>query len=233
MLVVDHVRSAYGKIEVLHGVSLEVRPREVVALVGSNGAGKTTLLRCISGIRPLTAGRILFEREDVACVPAHRRVALGISQVPEARQIFAPLSVEDNLLLGAYTRRDGGMSADLAHVYELFPLLKDKRALAGGALSGGQQQMLAIGRALMARPKLLLLDEPSMGLAPVVADQIFATVARLAAEGTTVLLVEQNAFAALSLADRGYVIETGRIVLCETGAALLEDDRVRQSYLGL
>jgi branched-chain amino acid transport system ATP-binding protein len=232
MLVVDGVRSAYGKIEVLHGVSLEVRPREVVALVGSNGAGKTTLLRCISGIRAVTGGRILLERADLAYVPAHRRVSLGISQVPEARQIFAPLSVEDNLRLGAYTRRDRGVSADLDHVYELFPLLKDKRTLAG-ALSGGQQQMLAIGRALMARPKLLLLDEPSMGLAPVIAEQILATVPRFAAEGTTVLLVEQNAFAALSLADRGYVIETGRIVLSDAGTALLEDDRVRQSYLGL
>jgi branched-chain amino acid transport system ATP-binding protein len=233
MLEVSGLRSAYGRIEVLKGVSLEVRAGEIVALIGSNGAGKTTLLRALSGVQPTSAGRVVFNGEDVTRAPAHRRVALGMAQVPEGRQVFGPLSVEDNLRLGAYLRRDPGIEADRERVYAMFPVLADKRLLAAGGLSGGQQQMLAIGRALMARPKLLLLDEPSMGLAPLLVDQILDAVAGLKAEGVTVLLVEQNAAAALAIADRGYVIETGAIAHSGPGPALLDDPRVRAAYLGL
>ncbi|MGE3064573.1 MAG: ABC transporter ATP-binding protein [Hyphomicrobiaceae bacterium] len=233
MLALDGVSSAYGRIEVLHGVSLQVRPGEIVSLVGSNGAGKTTLLNAIAGVQPVSAGTVAFQGASLSRTPPWRRVAEGISLVPEGRQIFAPLSVEDNLRLGGYAHQDRASKADLERVYALFPVLAERRRMAGGTLSGGQQQMLAVGRALMARPRLLLLDEPSMGLAPVIADQIFATLVRLRAEGTTLLLVEQNALAALSIADRGYVIETGRIVLEGTGADLLGDDRVRASYLGI
>jgi branched-chain amino acid transport system ATP-binding protein len=233
MLEVSGLRSAYGRIEVLKGVSLEVRAGEIVALIGSNGAGKTTLLRALSGVQPTSAGRVVFAGEDVTRAPAHRRVALGMAQVPEGRQVFGPLSVEDNLRLGAYLRRDPGIEADRERVYAMFPVLADKRLLAAGGLSGGQQQMLAIGRALMARPKLLLLDEPSMGLAPLLVDQILDAVAGLKAEGVTVLLVEQNAAAALAIADRGYVIETGAIAHSGPGPALLDDPRVRAAYLGL
>jgi branched-chain amino acid transport system ATP-binding protein len=233
MLQVSTLRSAYGRIEVLKGVSLEVRAGEIVALIGSNGAGKTTLLRALSGVQPTSAGRVVFGGEDVTRAPAHRRVALGMAQVPEGRQVFGPLSVADNLRLGAYLRRDPGIEADRERVYAMFPVLADKRLLAAGGLSGGQQQMLAIGRALMARPKLLLLDEPSMGLAPLLVDQILDAVAGLKAEGVTVLLVEQNAAAALAIADRGYVIETGAIAHSGPGPALLDDPKVRAAYLGL
>jgi branched-chain amino acid transport system ATP-binding protein len=233
MLEVSGLRSAYGRIEVLKGVSLEVRVGEIVALIGSNGAGKTTLLRALSGVQPTTAGRVVLNGADVTHAPSHRRVALGMAQVPEGRQVFGPLSVEDNLRLGAYLRRDGDVAADRERVYAQFPALAEKRTLAAGGLSGGQQQMLAIGRALMARPKLLLLDEPSMGLAPLLVDQILEAVAGLKGEGVTVLLVEQNATAALSTADRGYVLETGLVTHEGAATALLDDPRLREAYLGV
>ena len=233
MLAVDGLRSAYGRIEVLKGVSLEVWTGEIVALVGSNGAGKTTLLRALSGVQPVTAGRIRFAGEAVERTPPHRRVALGMAHVPEGRQVFAPLSVQDNLRLGAYLRTDPEIGADIERIYAMFPALAEKRRQAAGSLSGGQQQMLAIGRALMARPKLLLLDEPSMGLAPLLVDQIFDAILSLKRDGVTILLVEQNATAALAIADRGYVLETGTITHAGTGAALLEDPRVRAAYLGV
>jgi branched-chain amino acid transport system ATP-binding protein len=233
LLAIDALTSRYGRIEVLHGISLEVAGGEIVTLVGSNGAGKTTLLRTISGVQPATGGAITFEGERIDGLQAHQRVMRGIAQVPEGRQVFAPLTVDDNLRLGAITRRDRGVDTDLDEIYATFPALAEKRAIAAGALSGGQQQMLAIGRALMARPKLLLLDEPSMGLAPIIVEQIFAIIAGFRRRGLTVLLVEQNAHAALSIADRGYVIETGRITMNGSSRALLEDERVRGAYLGV
>ena len=233
MLTIDRVTCRYGRIEVLHGVSLEVERGEVVALVGSNGAGKTTLMRVISGILPAAAGAIAFAGESIDRVPAHMRVARGLAQVPEARQVFAPLSVEDNLLLGAYRRRAGDRSRALDRVFALFPVLAERRASAAGTLSGGQQQMLAIARALMSEPQMLLLDEPSMGLAPVLVDLILDTIVALRKEGMTILLVEQNVNAALAIADRAYVLETGRIVLSGPSATLTDDPRVREAYLGL
>jgi branched-chain amino acid transport system ATP-binding protein len=233
VLSVENLVSRYGRIEVLHGVSLSVAEGEIVTLVGSNGAGKTTLLRTISGVQPSVSGSIRFAGERIDALPAHRRVAKGIAQVPEGRQVFAPLTVDDNLRLGAVTRRDADIDADLAEVYAMFPALEEKRHLPAGALSGGQQQMLAIGRALMARPRLMLLDEPSMGLAPRLVEQIFATITGFKQRGLTVLLVEQNARAALAIADRGYVMETGRIAISGGGRALLDDDRVRAAYLGV
>ena len=233
MLAVEGVTSRYGRVEALHGVSLEVATGEIVTLVGSNGAGKTTLLKAISGVQPVAAGTIRFDGEAIDRLPPHGRVARGIAQVPEGRQVFAPLAVEDNLRLGAWARRDGEIAADLDKVYTTFPLLREKRAIPAGSLSGGQQQMLAIGRALMARPKLLLLDEPSMGLAPILVDQIFSIIGGLKRDGLTVLLVEQNAYAALAIADRGYVIETGRVTMSGPGRALLDDPRVRTAYLGI
>ena len=233
MLLIDGLHSGYGRIEVLHGVTLAVDAGEIVALVGSNGAGKTTLLRTLSGIQGMTRGRITYQQQDISRSPPHTRVGLGISQVPEGRQVFAPLSVEDNLRLGAYSCRTPGTEAGLDRIYALFPVLAEKRRLAAGGLSGGQQQMLAVGRAMMAKPKLLLLDEPSMGLAPVITEQIFSVIQQLVRDGTTVLLVEQNAYAALRIADRGYVIENGRIVLSGRGTDLLADPRIRQAYLGL
>jgi branched-chain amino acid transport system ATP-binding protein len=233
VLSVSDLRSRYGRIEVLHGISLEVREGEVVTLVGSNGAGKSTLLRAISGVQPVLAGSIRFCGQPIGKWRPHVRVARGIAQVPEGRQIFAPLSVDENLRLGSITRRDDGVSADLASMYALFPALAEFRDSAAGTLSGGQQQMLAIGRALMARPKLLLLDEPSMGLSPVLVEQVFTIIGELKDRGLTILLVEQNANAALAIADRGYVIETGRIALTGTGEELLKDGRVRSAYLGV
>lgn len=233
MLEVENLRSRYGRIEVLHGISLKVEAGEIVTLVGSNGAGKTTLLRAISGVQPVSGGSVRFNGQAIQRVPAHLRVKLGMAQVPEGRQVFAPLSVEDNLRLGAWTRRDADIETDIAGVYDTFPLLREKREVPAGSLSGGQQQMLAIGRALMGRPKLMLLDEPSMGLAPLVVDQIFGIIRSLKGRGITVLLVEQNAYAALAIADRGYVMETGRIALSGTGQKLLDDPSVRSAYLGL
>ena len=233
MLRVGNLSSGYGRIAVLRDVSLDIAKGEMVALVGSNGAGKTTLLRAISGVQPVTRGTIVFDGKPIHALPAHARVRAGIVQVPEGRQVFAPLAVADNLRLGAWTRSDADIARDLDDIYATFPALAEKRAIAAGALSGGQQQMLAIGRALMARPKLLLLDEPSMGLAPMLAEQILANVAALKSRGLTVLLVEQRAHAALAIADRAYVLETGRITLSGDSAALREDARVREAYLGL
>jgi branched-chain amino acid transport system ATP-binding protein len=233
VLELEAVRSAYGRIEVLHGVSLEVRAGEIVTLVGANGAGKTTLLRAISGVQPITTGRLRFDGKSIEHVRAHARVALGIAQVPEGRQLFTPLSVGDNLRLGSWSRRGIRPDAGLARVYALFPMLAALRNMAAGSLSGGQQQMLAVGRALMANPRLLLLDEPSMGLAPILVEQILDAIRALKGEGITVLLVEQNARAALSIADRGYVIETGQVIAAGSARELLADDRVRAAYLGL
>ncbi len=204
-----------------------------MALVGANGAGKTTLLRVLSGVQPASAGSVRFDGRDITQAPPHARVGLGIVQVPEGRQVFAPLSIEDNLRLGAYRRERAEAEALLAEVYRRFPVLAERRGQPAGHLSGGQQQMLAIGRALMARPRCLLLDEPSMGLAPLIVEEIFTTIRRLKETGTTVLLVEQNAYGALAIADRGYVMETGTLVLADTGAALLANERVKTAYLGL
>jgi branched-chain amino acid transport system ATP-binding protein len=233
LLTVERLSSRYGRIQALREVSLEVRPGEIVALVGGNGAGKTTLLRTISGVQPASGGSITFKGGDITHARPHVRVAAGIAQSPEGRQIFGDLSVQDNLRLGAYLRRDAGIARDMERVFALFPILKDFRVRLGGDLSGGQQQMLAIGRALMAKPSLLLLDEPSMGLAPILVDQILAAISALKSEGTTVFLVEQNALAALSIADRGYVLETGSVVLQGGGRELLANEKVQTAYLGV
>ncbi|MBM3597314.1 MAG: ABC transporter ATP-binding protein [Alphaproteobacteria bacterium] len=233
MLEVAGLTSHYGRIQALQGIDVRVGEGELVAIVGANGAGKTTLLRTISGVQAASAGSVRFAGQDITHMPPHGRVRLGICQVPEGRQVFGPLAVEDNLKLGAFTRPGHEIEAQLAGIYRLFPGLGDKRAEPAGTLSGGQQQMLSIGRAIMARPKLLLLDEPSMGLAPLLVEEIFRTIVALKAEGTTILLVEQNAHAALAIADRGYVLETGRVSFEDTGAALLGNDRVRAAYLGL
>jgi branched-chain amino acid transport system ATP-binding protein len=232
MLRVSGLEARYGRIAALHGVDLEVRRGELVALVGANGAGKSTLLRALSGVQP-SSGRISFEEESIEASTAEHRVGLGIVQCPEGRQVFGPLSVEDNLKLGAYRRGRKEMARSLERVYALFPALTERRAQAAGNLSGGQQQMLALGRALMAQPRLLLLDEPSMGLAPRLVAEIFAAIRGLRAADTALLLVEQNAAAALAIADRGYVLETGRVVLSGTGPQLLADEGVRAAYLGL
>ncbi|HLI12508.1 MAG TPA: ABC transporter ATP-binding protein [Alphaproteobacteria bacterium] len=233
LLEVEDLASHYGRIQALRGVSLAVAEGELVALVGANGAGKTTLLRVLSGVQPASAGSVRFDGRDITQAPPHARVGLGIVQVPEGRQVFAPLSIEDNLRLGAYRRERAEAEALLAEVYRRFPVLAERRGQPAGHLSGGQQQMLAIGRALMARPRCLLLDEPSMGLAPLIVEEIFTTIRRLKETGTTVLLVEQNAYGALAIADRGYVMETGTLVLADTGAALLANERVKTAYLGL
>lgn len=233
MLEVKELTSHYGRIQALKGLDFSVRQGELVALVGANGAGKTTLLRVISGVQPASGGRVLFEGEDVTQLRADLRVRRGIVQVPEGRQVFAPLSIEDNLRLGAYTRSRAESDEELERVYAMFDILKQKRKQPAGMLSGGQQQMLAMGRALMARPRLLLLDEPSMGLAPRLVSEIFAAVRVLKHAHTTICLVDQNARAALSIADRGYVLETGRIVLEGAGAELLKNEQVKEAYLGL
>ncbi len=230
MLEVRGLGSRYGRIPALAQVDLSVAEGELVALVGGNGAGKTTLLRAISGVQPVYAGSIRFDGRDLGRVTPRGRVRMGIVQVPEGRQVFGPLSVEDNLRLGAFAR---GRQEAVDDVIARFPALGAKRAAPAGTLSGGQQQMLAIGRALMAEPTLLLLDEPSMGLAPRLVAEIFAQVAALKARGTTILLVDQSARAALAIADRGYVMEAGRMVLEGTARELLDDPRVQQAYLGL
>jgi branched-chain amino acid transport system ATP-binding protein len=233
VLTLEGLRSCYGRIEVIHGVSLAVNEGEIVTLVGSNGAGKTTLLRAISGVQPTSGGSIRFAGAAIDALRAHQRVIRGIVQVPEGRQVFTPLSVEDNLRLGAFRRTGTEIETDLQQIYVTFPLLAERRHIAAGSLSGGQQQMLAIGRALMARPKLILMDEPSMGLGPVLVEQIFAIIRDLKERGLTILLVEQNANAALVIADRGYVMETGRIVMSGLGKELLDDPRVQSAYLGI
>ncbi len=233
VLEVRGLETSYGRIKALDAIDLEIRRGELVALVGANGAGKTTLLRTISGVQPATKGRLVFLGEEITRMRAHVRVRKGICQVPEGRQVFGPLSVEDNLRLGAYTQPKGQVGEDLERVYAMFPVLKEKRELPAGTLSGGQQQMLAVGRALMGRPKLLLLDEPSMGLAPLLVADVYKAVRTLKAQGMTIFLVEQNAFAALAVADRGYVIETGSIKLSGTGQELLENEEVKKAYLGI
>lgn len=234
LLEIDDLTLRYGRIEALHGISLHVNEGEVVALIGANGAGKTTTMRAISGLRPVSRGAIRFNGEDVTNLRADLRVRRGICQAPEGRGIFPGMTVLDNLDMGAYTRRDSaGIAADLGRVFELFPRLAERRRQLGGTLSGGEQQMLAVGRALMARPKLLLLDEPSMGLAPMIIQQIFDIIVEINQQGTTVLLVEQNAQQALSRAHRGYVLETGRIVKEGSGQDLLHDPSVKEAYLGV
>jgi branched-chain amino acid transport system ATP-binding protein len=233
LLEISNLTNHYGRIQALKGIDAVVAEGELVALVGANGAGKTTLLRCISGVQPVTAGTIRFDGRDITHLPPDERISLGIAQVPEGRQVFGPLSVEDNLRLGAYRRHGLNVAADLELMYEMFPILRRKRDLPAGTLSGGQQQMLAIARALMSNPRLLLLDEPSMGLAPQLVAEIFKTVQSLKNTGTTIFLVEQNAYAALAIADRGYVLETGTVVLSDTGQALLAEEKVKEAYLGL
>ena len=232
LLELVDVRVHYGKVEALKGVSLEVAPGEIVALIGANGAGKTTTLKTISGVRPVTSGRISFEGRDIASVPAHERVKLGISQSPEGRRIFPGMSVLENLEMGTYARRGGAFETDLQRVFGLFPRLAERRNQPGGTLSGGEQQMLAIGRALMAAPKVLLLDEPSMGLAPRLVSQIFEIITEINQQGTTVLLVEQNAAQALQRSHRAYVLETGRVVKSAVARDLLDDAAVKAAYLG-
>jgi branched-chain amino acid transport system ATP-binding protein len=234
LLEIDTITLLYGRIQALHGVSLNVDHGEVVALIGANGAGKTTIMRAISGLRPVAAGRIQFNGEDITKLRADLRVIRGISQSPEGRGVFPGMTVQENLEMGAYTRRDSkGIADDRERVFGLFPRLLERRKQAGGTLSGGEQQMLAVGRALMSRPKLLLLDEPSMGLAPMLIQQIFQIITEIAQQGTPILVVEQNAQQALSRADRAYVMETGRIVKEGPGSALLNDPAVREAYLGV
>jgi len=233
MLEVRDLRVAYGRIEAVKGVSFTVARGQVVALIGSNGAGKTTTLRTLSGLLRATSGEIRFEGERIDRVPAHRIVERGVAQAPEGRRLFPRMTVQENLDLGAYLRHGREeVATDLDRVYSLFPILSERRNQAAGTLSGGEQQMLAIGRALMSRPRLLMLDEPSMGLSPLMMQLIFSTLAELKQAGTTLLLVEQNAQAALRLADEGHVLETGRIALSGTAAELLGNDSVRKAYLG-
>ena len=238
MLKIKHINTYYGQVQVLKNVSLHLTEGEIVTLIGANGAGKTTLLNSLSGIVPPRSGQIIFNNVPINNLAAYRIVKMGISQVPEGRQVFKPLSVEDNLELGAYLhhKTQAGKTATkktIEMVYALFPVLRERRKQLAGTLSGGEQQMLSIGRALMAKPKLLLLDEPSMGLAPIVAQEIFQVIENLTREKkTTILLVEQNARAALKLANRGYVLETGRLILEGTAADLLQNKEVQRAYLG-
>jgi len=223
---------AYGGIKAVKGVDLDVRERELVTLIGANGAGKTTTLKALAGwLRP-AAGRIVYDGRDITGKPAHELVAMGLALVPEGRGVFARLTVAENLAMGAYTRRDAAVAADYDRAYALFPRLAERRRQLAGTLSGGEQQMLAIARALMSRPKLLLLDEPSMGLAPIMVQKIFETIKAVAAEGVTLLLVEQNAKLALEICSRGYVMESGTIALADTAQALLVNPEVRRAYLG-
>jgi branched-chain amino acid transport system ATP-binding protein len=233
LLELEDVHVHYGKVEALKGISFTVEEGEIVTLIGANGAGKSTTLRTISGLRPVTTGRILFQGEDIRRVPPHKRVMLGMSQSPEGRAIFPGMSVMENLEMGAYARRDrNSLQPEYDRVFELFPRLAERRKQPGGTLSGGEQQMLAIGRALMAKPQLLLLDEPSMGLAPLLVGQIFDIITEINGQGTTILLVEQNAAQALQRADRAYVLEVGSIVKSAAASTLLADESVRAAYLG-
>ncbi|MCG5511564.1 ATP-binding cassette domain-containing protein [Ectothiorhodospira shaposhnikovii] len=234
LLEVRGLVTSYGRIEVLHEVDLTICRGEIVSLVGANGAGKSTLLMTLSGLQPVDRGGLAYAGADLTRLPAHQRVAMGIVQVPEGRQVFRDLSVHDNLRLGAFTRKGGAeVNEDLERIYNRFPILRQKRHQLAGMLSGGQQQMLAMGRALMARPRLLLLDEPSMGLAPLIVEEIFDIIRELNGEGITVFLVEQNASQALAISDRAYVLEAGRVVLEGAGRDLLEDDKVKAAYLGI
>jgi branched-chain amino acid transport system ATP-binding protein len=233
MLTLQDVRIFYGAIQAVKGISLEVRERELVTIVGANGAGKTTTLRTISGIYRPTTGSITFEGRNLAALPSHEIVALGISQAPEGRQIFGSLSVRDNLMLGATRRADrAGIAQELDYLVSLFPVLGERMNQSGGTLSGGEQQLLAIARALMAKPRLLLLDEPSLGLAPMLVNRIFAVISRLKETGVTILLVEQNARKALEIADRAYVMETGRVILAGDARELAANPEIEKAYLG-
>jgi branched-chain amino acid transport system ATP-binding protein len=231
LLQVDGIRVAYGGIEALRGVSFDVAEGEIVTLLGANGAGKTTTLRTVSGLLRPKAGAITFDGKRIDAVAPHEMVQLGIGHVPEGRRIFPRMSVRENLAMGAYHRHDD-TAGDVERVFELFPVLRERASQDGGTLSGGEQQMLAIGRALMGRPRLLLLDEPSMGLAPMIVARIFHIIREINQQGTTVFLVEQNAAQALRLANRGYVLETGEVVMSDTAEALLANDRIREAYLG-
>ena len=233
LLQLEEVRAGYGPIEVLKGISLEVKEGEIVTMIGANGAGKTSTLMCISGVNRVHSGRIVFDGEEIQNRPAHEIVGRGLSQSPEGRKIFPRLTVLENLEMGAFTRRDpAGIPGDLERAFAMFPILKERRAQAGGTLSGGEQQMLAVARALMSRPKLLLLDEPSLGLAPMICVKIFDVARELNRQGTTVLLVEQNARMALKLANRGYVLETGTILKSGPADQLLNDPKIKDAYLG-
>ena len=232
ILKVSDINVYYGAIHAIKGVSFEVNPGEVVTLIGANGAGKSTTLQTVFGLLHSRTGSIEFLGENLMGVPAHKVVAKGLAQVPEGRRVFLQMTVEENLEMGAYTRSGGDIDADLEKVYAYFPRLMERRRQIAGTLSGGEQQMLAMGRALMSRPKLLMLDEPSMGLAPILVEQIFKIIQTLHEAGTTILLVEQNAQAALSIADRGYVLETGKIVTSGTGTELLASPEIKKAYLG-
>ena len=234
LLELHGVDALYGRVQALHGVSLQVDKGEIVALIGSNGAGKTTTLRTISGLMHPANGKILFDGQDITFTDAAKIVQLGICQSPEGRRLFPRMSVLDNLLMGAYTRRDrANIDRDLKHVYELFPRVEERRNQIAGTLSGGEQQMLAMGRALMARPKVVMLDEPSLGLSPILVETIFAVIKEINDQGTPVLLVEQNASKALSVAHRAYVLETGVVAKEGTGKELLESEDVQKAYLGM
>ena len=232
ILKVSDINVYYGAIHAIKGVSFKVNPGEVVTLIGANGAGKSTTLQTVSGLLHSRTGSIEFLGENLMGVPAHKVVAKGLAQVPEGRRVFLQMTVEENLEMGAYTRSGGDIDADLEKVYAYFPRLMERRRQIASTLSGGEQQMLAMGRALMSRPKLLMLDEPSMGLAPILVEQIFKIIQTLHEAGTTILLVEQNAQAALSIADRGYVLETGKIVTSGTGTELLASPEIKKAYLG-
>jgi len=232
LLELKGLKISYGGINAVKGIDLTVREGEMVALIGANGAGKTTTLKAICGLLVPAAGRVHYRGEDVTRAPSYALVERGLALVPEGRQVFGRLTTEENLEMGAYARRDQGIKADLQRIYRLFPRLHERRRQTAGTLSGGEQQMLAIGRALMSAPRLLLLDEPSMGLAPLMVQRIFETIRKVAAEGVTVLLVEQNAKLALEVSSRGYVMESGLITLAAASAALLDDPQVRQAYLG-
>jgi branched-chain amino acid transport system ATP-binding protein len=233
VLVVEEIHTYYGAIQALKGISLDVRTGEIVTLIGSNGAGKTTTLRSINGLNPPSRGRIFFEGNDVTRTPPHEIVRRGISQSPEGRKLFPRMTVIENLEMGAFQRTDRTeIKEDVDRVFSLFPRLAERKSQKAGTMSGGEQQMCAIGRALMARPKLLLLDEPSMGLAPIFVERIFETLRQINAQGTTILLVEQNAMMALDIASRGYVLETGTVALADDAKALLRNEQVRKTYLG-
>lgn len=232
MLTVDNIHVYYGSIHAIKGVSFSIKKGEIVTLIGANGAGKSTILNTVSGILKPKTGSVMFQDKNLIGVPAHKIVAGGLAQCPEGRRIFLQLTVVENLEMGAYTRPGNELADSLADVFDRFPRLKERRSQMAGTLSGGEQQMLAMGRALMSRPTLFMLDEPSMGLAPLLVQQIFSIIKELNDTGTTILLVEQNAQMALSIADRGYVLETGRIVMTASAQDLLHDDNVRKAYLG-